>query len=338
MVINADTGERQPIWAELDSNPTGRVDPGADPDDPSDDVPGGINENPTNTGDVNLIIRPAENFDFEGHYIVALRNLRNATNQPIEAPIGFKVYRDNDITDQPEVEARRPHMESLIDTLETKAGVDRNSLYMAWDFTVASQESVTGRATTIRDDAFERLGDTDLANRTIEGDSPAWDITRVLNQGDVIPDGERGLDTEIARRVEGTIDVPCYLDTDNCPTGAEFAHDPDGSIKWNPAYRRDVEFRCEIPKSVDGGGHAASRRGRHLRPRPARQRRSADGPARPRGPGEHDLVRDGLGGLRRTGSADRDPGAGRHVAFPEDGRPDAAGLRQLHVPGPGPDP
>ncbi|MGZ5488601.1 MAG: hypothetical protein ACXWF4_08720, partial [Candidatus Aminicenantales bacterium] len=166
IVINAETGERQPIWAELDANPTS-VDPGPG-------GPGGIGENPSNTGPVNLIIRPAKNFDFGERYIVALRNLRDANDQPVEAPIGFRVYRDNDITDQPEVESRRPHMESIINDLVTKAGVDRSSLYMAWDFTVASEQSVTGRATTIRDDAFERLGDFNLANRTIEGSSPAW--------------------------------------------------------------------------------------------------------------------------------------------------------------------
>ena len=246
IVINAETGERQPIWAELDSNPT-TVDPG-------DGGPGGINANPSNTDDVNLIIRPARNFDFGARYIVALRNLRDASDQPVQAPIGFRVYRDNDITDQPEVEARRPHMESVINTLVSKAGVARNSLYMAWDFTVASEDSVTGRATEIRDDAFARLGDTNLANRTIEGDSPDWTITRVLNQGDAIPPGERTLPSQIARRVEGTIDVPCYLDQNTCPTGAKFAHAANGSITWNPAYRRDVEFRCEIPNSVTDGG------------------------------------------------------------------------------------
>jgi hypothetical protein len=245
VVVNAETGERQPIWAELDSNPTS-VDPG-------DDGPGGINANPGNTGPVNLIIRPARNFDFGERYIVALRNLRNADDQPIEAPIGFRVYRDDDITDQPEVEGRRPHMESIIDTLTSKAGVDRKSLYMAWDFTVASKGSVTGRATTIRDDAFARLGDTDLANRTIEGDSPDWTITRVLDQGDPIPPGERGLPPQIARRVEGTINVPCYLDEDGCPSGAEFAHDSSGDVTWNSNYDRDVVFRCEIPDSVLAG-------------------------------------------------------------------------------------
>lgn len=235
MVINAETGERHPIWAELDANPTSV--------DPSGDGPGGINTNPGNTDDVNLIIRPARNFDHGARYIVALRNLRNATNQPVEAPIGFRVYRDNDITDQPEVEQRRDHMESIINTVVQEQGVQRSSLYMAWDFTVASRESVTDRALTIRDDAYERLGDTNLADRKIQGDSPEWDITSVVNN----PNGQT------ARRVEGTIDVPCYLDQDGCPTGAKFDHAPNGDITWDPSFRRDVPFRCDIPASVVDG-------------------------------------------------------------------------------------
>lgn len=250
IVINADTGERQPIWAELDSNPTA-VDPGPD-------GPGGIGQNPGNTDPVNLIIRPAKNFDFGARYIVALRNVKNASDAPIEAPIGFRVYRDHDVTDQPEVESRRPHMESIIDDLVNKAGVDRDSLYMAWDFTVASQESVTGRATTIRDDAFARLGDTNLADRKIQGDSPNWTIDRVLNQGDPIPPGERGIPSQIARRVEGTIEVPCYLDQDGCPSGAAFAHDGNGDITWDPSFKRNVKFRCEIPDSVLAGSGPVS--------------------------------------------------------------------------------
>ena len=71
-------------------------------------------------------------------------------------------------------------MNSVINDLVTKAGVDRSSLYMAWDFTVASQESVTGRALSIRDDAFARLGENNLANRVIEGDSPVVQVNYVL--------------------------------------------------------------------------------------------------------------------------------------------------------------
>ena len=233
MVINAETGERQPIWAELDANPTA-VDPGPG-------GPGGIGQNPSNTGPVNLIIRPAKNFDFGERYIVALRNVRDANNQPVQAPIGFRVYRDNDVTDQPEVEARRPHMESIINDLVTKAGVQRESLYMAWDFTVASEQSVTSRATTIRDDAFAELGDTNLADRVIQGNSPDWTITSTTPTPNA----------NTLRRVEGTInDIPCYLDQNGCPTGAKFSHGPNGEITWDESYTTDVPFRCTIPAST----------------------------------------------------------------------------------------
>jgi len=240
IVVNAETGERQPIWAELDANPTA-VDPQENGPGTGDDVPGGIGQNPSNTGPVNLLIRPAENFDFGERYIVALRNLKDANNQPVPAPIGFRVYRDNDITDQPEVEARRPHMESIINDLTTKAGVDRNSLYMAWDFTVASQASVTGRATTIRDDAFARLGDTNLADRAIQGTAPNYTI------GTVNEDPGNNL----TRQVEGTLEVPCYLNSANCATGGQFQFDGNNQLTWEANKTTNVPFRCVIPNSVE---------------------------------------------------------------------------------------
>src|SRR5205823_10714532 len=58
VVIDAATGERWPIWAELDANAT-------------------------QTQDVNLLIHPARNFT-EGHrYIVALRGLEDASGNPL---------------------------------------------------------------------------------------------------------------------------------------------------------------------------------------------------------------------------------------------------------------
>jgi hypothetical protein len=142
LLIDADTGERQPIWAELDANPTST--------DPNEEGPGGINTNPTNTEPVNIIVRPARNLEWGHRYIVAFRDLRDADNNSIPAPLGFQVYRDNLLTRQAIVEDRRDHMNSVIGDLVNKAGVERSSLYMAWDFTVASQESVAGRAQQVR--------------------------------------------------------------------------------------------------------------------------------------------------------------------------------------------
>ena len=108
VVIDAATGERQPIFAELDANPN--------------------HYSPGDYKDVNLIIRPARNFE-EGHrYIVALRGLRDAQNNPVDPPMPFRVYRDRLITQDPAIESRRRHMESLISTLaEQRGSRDRTS-------------------------------------------------------------------------------------------------------------------------------------------------------------------------------------------------------------------
>ena len=232
MVINADTGERHPIWAELDSNPTAV--------DPSDAGTGGINANPDNTEDVNLIVRPAENFDHDQRYIVVLRNLKNAQNGKIASPPAFRTYRDKIVTNQPLVEQRRSHMYSVINTAVNKAGVNRSSMYMAWDFTVASADSVTSRALTIRDDAFERLGDENLADRIITGDSPGYSIQSATDPGGT---------TLI--RIEGRLeDVPCYISSANCAPGGTFQFDENDELTWNPASTTDVPFRCNVPETV----------------------------------------------------------------------------------------
>ena len=46
----------------------------------------------------------------------------------------------------------------MFKTLE-RAGIRRGSLYLAWDFTVASWQSLAARMLHIRDDAFAQLGD-----------------------------------------------------------------------------------------------------------------------------------------------------------------------------------
>ena len=233
VVLDTKTGKRHPIWAELDSNPTSV--------DPTPGNPGGINLDPTNTTGVNLIIRPARNFEHGRRYVVILRNLKDAADKAISAPKAFRVYRDRLGTRYPAVENRRPRMESIIQTATKRGKIGRSSLYMAWDFTVASAESVTGRALTIRDDAFERLGDTDLANRTIEGNAPGFAVTSVNNTADP---------GDLLRRVIGTITVPCYLNSVNCNPGGTFEFDSQGRLTWEDGKTASVPFRCDIPNTA----------------------------------------------------------------------------------------
>ncbi|MGB0120184.1 MAG: hypothetical protein WBP55_04425 [Solirubrobacterales bacterium] len=256
VVINADTGVRQPIWAELDSNPTSI--------DPTGSSDGGINANPGNTADVNLYVRPARNFEYGQRYIVAFQNLKDETGQSIESPLGFRAYRDRLPTRQEAVENRRSHMNGVISDAVTKGGLDRSDLYIAWDFTVASEHSVTSRALQIRDAAFAKYGDTNLADRTIQGTSPEIEINAVCNIDDLptcgTQPGGNGLkvpkDSDgMLRYVEGKLkNLPCFLNNNGCASGSKFNFKPDGSVDYNPAFTMNIPFRCVIPKAVQPGG------------------------------------------------------------------------------------
>ena len=254
VVVNARTKERQLIWSEIDSNP--------------DD-----------TDDVTLIIRPAVNFAEGERYIVALRNLKNAAGETIPPSPGFRLYRDALETGEPEVERRRAHFEDILGKLAA-AGIERGNLYRAWDFTVASETGLSRRALSIRDDAFAQLGDVNLADLTVQGNSPTFvrgpidvpdeglnTLAPVLNELPVDPfeiaDGRRDLapcsagdpsrcetgesDTT-ARIITGQLTVPCYLDTPGCPPGSRFSIGDDGRPTRIPGNLMTANVMCTIPR------------------------------------------------------------------------------------------
>ncbi|MEI8356942.1 MAG: hypothetical protein WCH13_00465, partial [Deltaproteobacteria bacterium] len=132
VLVDADTGERKPLWAELDASVS------------SDEERA-------------LLIRPAVNLQ-EGHrHVVAIRGLFGRDGAPIPAGDAFRAMRDKLRTNVPEFDARRPQFERVFADLE-RAGVARSDLYLAWDFTVASRRNLTERVLRMRDDAFARLG------------------------------------------------------------------------------------------------------------------------------------------------------------------------------------
>jgi hypothetical protein len=235
VVIDAATGERQPVWAELDANPN--------------------HYSPGDTQDVNVIIRPARNFE-EGHrYIVALRGLRDAQNNPVDPPLPFRVYRDRLITTDPAIENRRPHMEDLISTLQSD-GIQRSNLYMTWDFTVASEHSLAGRALAIRDDALHQLGDDTPGDGVIDGSAPTFHITSVQDAPD--PD----VPANTLRLIDGELtDIPCYLNNSDCHPGGTFNFQSNGDVNATSTGTADdpdagttgVRFQCVVPNSAVTG-------------------------------------------------------------------------------------
>lgn len=226
VVIDASTGERQLIWSELDSNAT-------------------------TPGNTDLLIHPGKNF-LEGHrYIVALRNLKDASGQTIPAPAGFRLYRDEIPTDKAVVEDRRSHFQDIFSRLQS-AGIGRSDLYMAWDFTVASERNISESMLAIRNDAFSQLGDNNLSDGVTTGTVPSFSITDVKTDGDPVPANALTGDHTVqnAREVTGTFQVPCYLDDAGCAPGGKFKLGADGLPIRTPGNFQTARFTCNIPHSA----------------------------------------------------------------------------------------
>lgn len=285
VVIDADTGERQLIWAEIDADITKFTtcdslkpanaalgladDAGAQA---AAEVASVVKQlyaackanpppsDPTISNGPALIIRPAKNYTPGHRYIVALRRLKDASGATITAPAAFQIYRDKAPTNLPMVEARRAHFESLFATLG-RAGISRDDLYMAWDFTVISDHNLYERVLHVRDDALAKLGDTTPGDGVVQGHAPTISkITVTDNAGT----------GSIAREVRGVITVPSYLDKPFGVAGSKFYYAPDvagglaggstsqltygdGLPDVNPfTATQTFDFLCRIPRRAFG--------------------------------------------------------------------------------------
>ena len=211
VLVDLTTGKRLAHWAELDSN-----------------APAGKQV---------LILRGAAAFP-EGHRIgVAFRSLRTKAGVPIAPTATFLAYRDRRTTTIASVESRRPHMEALF-AGRSKAGIDRGGLQSAWDFTVASSQTLAGRMLHLRDDAFGALGAT----------SPKFTVTDSITTG--LPAG-------VGRRVRGTFEVPLYLTGTGQP-GSQFVLGSDGLPVRQPK-PFTAAFSCQIPTDALNGSGGTTR-------------------------------------------------------------------------------
>ena len=154
VVIDARTGKRRLIWAELDSQAERR-------------------------SEQTLLIHPGANWREGRRYIVALRNLRNSRGRELRPGRAFRRFRKGRAHGR-----RARHFEDIFRRLED-AGIRRRDLYLAWDFTVASRRNLSGRMLSIRDRAFASLGDRDLGDLRVQGGAPQFSISSSEDLGDV---------------------------------------------------------------------------------------------------------------------------------------------------------
>ncbi len=224
VVIDAATNKRRVIWAELDSTAS-------------------------DAAHTTLLIHAAKNFT-EGHrYIVAMRNLKNKNGAKLQAPSWFAKLRDNKPLPAAE-QSQKARYNSIFASLD-KAGIARNSLYEAWDFTVMSRKSLSARMLQIRNNAFSQLGDSNLADGQVQGTAPPFTVDTVTNNPA----------TGISREVTGSFTVPCYLNEAGCgpmpttPTsdGGGFHYSSSGADALPtqiPGNTTTAEYDCIIPTSA----------------------------------------------------------------------------------------
>lgn len=208
IVLDAATGERVAHFAELD--------PRAETDDRRA-----------------LVIHTMAPLAFGTRYVVALRGLRDLEGAEIEAPSGFAALRDGEAGADPVLGPIAARYEAEVFSALESAGVGRDELQLAWDFTTGTRENRTADMVRVRE----------LVMAACEAAPPVATVVAV----------EADVDGRIARRIQGTIEVPLFVES--AAPGAALHRGTDGEVAQNGTV--EVPFLLLVPRSVDEGGEHA---------------------------------------------------------------------------------
>ncbi len=207
VVINAETGERVAHFVDLDQD--------------------------GEEGNRVMMVRPVVRLDDATRYIIGIRNIKGADGDALAASPAFSAYKSGGAFDHVSMDERRAVYADIFEKL-SNAGVAKDDLQIAWDFTTASRESTTGWMVHMRDEALKLIDDAEGPLYAIES---AEEFT---------PDQ----DENTAVRVSGTISVPLYLDEDKA--GATLLFGDDGMPEVNAQSPwHDVPFLMMIPHAAD---------------------------------------------------------------------------------------
>ncbi len=210
VILNAATGERVPHWVDRDEwvvQAKMRVEAGEDK--PNFIIPRALEELQQEQA---MMLRPAVRLDDATRYIVAFRDIVDGDGALVQAPTGFVELRDGLPSEDDVIASRRAHFEDIFEILEN-AGVERESLQVAWDFTTASKENNTAAMVHIRDDAFSKYPDGVPYTIEVVTDTPMEGM---------------------ACRLEITFDMPLYMTGGE--TGELFNLGEDGLPEQNDTY------------------------------------------------------------------------------------------------------
>ncbi|MCL4685714.1 hypothetical protein KJ059_13310 [Myxococcota bacterium] len=178
-----------------------------------------------------FLLRPAESLIPGERYIVAVRRLVASDGTAIEAEAPFAALRDRRPTDIPQLVERRQRFERIFRRL-ARAGIDRDELVLAFDFTVQSDHQLTHQMLTMRDTALAWLAAQTQPTFTVDS----------VEEFDCSQPGQA-----IWKEIAGTYQSPLFLEALPVATNAP-QHTVDGNDDpvmngvMNPPY--DLSIPC----------------------------------------------------------------------------------------------
>ncbi len=186
-----------------------------------------------------LFVRPAVILEEASRYVVAIRNLQDGSGTVYPPSEAFRALRASTTAGDPLLAPRQARFDELLGFL-SGAGVDPDSLQLAWDFVTASPAALHGRLLAMRDDALQRTGEM----------GPALTITSTTEYVPTDDGSGRPIDPDLWYRVEGTMTVPSYLRVKsiNFTSHTVLNLDADGVPQVNGT--RSARFWINVPRSV----------------------------------------------------------------------------------------
>ncbi|MCE9573053.1 MAG: hypothetical protein K8W52_07845 [Deltaproteobacteria bacterium] len=174
-----------------------------------------------------LFLRPMQRLTGGHRYAVALkRTLKGRGGADLPVPPGMQALLDGSAPSHPLLDRVRARFPAVVDALAA-AGVTKDQLLLAWDFTVESDESIRKDTRTVRDRGVAAM----------EGVT----LTYHVNTDEVAAPTEA-----IRRRIDGTFDAPLFLTNEGRYVPRTIlARDADGLPVYQKLYQ--APFTAIVP-------------------------------------------------------------------------------------------
>ena len=177
-----------------------------------------------------MITWPAARLESGERYIVAMHDLKHVNGTSVTSSAAFDSLKKG----QPSVDvpsSRIQYYDKQVFPQIEATGLSRDELQLAWDFTVGTQKALTKRFVSMRDDAFSRAPSS----------GPSYNVTSV--QDNYKPG--------IGKYIQGTIDVPWYLNQVDPGLDVHLVEGADGLPKYQQTV--PVAFSVLVPEAFTNG-------------------------------------------------------------------------------------